>query len=106
MAYLGDAVGIKKNDEKAQHWLSAIKPVIPKQLDAVHFSDGAALLVTSEASLGDLHPRLPDGEEAVLEKFRPNIVVDGEGGAWDEDFWAELTVLPIRVRIVLTVGVL
>jgi uncharacterized protein YcbX len=29
-------------------------------------------------------------------------VVDGEGEAWDEDFWGELTVLPLGVRIVLT----
>lgn len=102
LAYLGDGLGVKKDDEKAQHWLSAIKPIIPTQLNAVNFSDGAALLVTSEASVADLHPRLPDGEEAVLEKFRPNIVVDGEGGAWDEDFWGELTILPLGVRIVLT----
>jgi uncharacterized protein YcbX len=102
LAFLGGGIGIKKTDEKAQQWLSAIKPIIPKQLNTVNFSDGAALLVTSEASLGDLHPRLPDGEDVVLEKFRPNIVVDGEGRAWDEDFWSELTVLPLGARIVLT----
>jgi uncharacterized protein YcbX len=102
LAYLGDGLGIKKDDEKAKHWLSAIKPIIPKQLDAVNFSDGAALLVASEASLADLHFRLPDGEDVVLEKFRPNIVVDGEGCAWDEEFWGELTILPLGVRIVLT----
>ncbi|KAG0650298.1 amidoxime reducing component 2 [Hyphodiscus hymeniophilus] len=102
LAYLGDGLGIEKKDEKAKQWLSTIKPRIPQQLDAVNFSDGAALLVTSEISLADLHPRLPDGEEAVLEKFRPNIVVDGEGTAWEEDFWAELTVRPSGVRIVLT----
>ena len=102
MAYLGDGLGIKRDDEKAHSWLSAMKSVIPTQLNAVNFSDGAALLVSSEASLADLHPRLPDGEEAVLEKFRPNLVLDGEGSAWDEDFWGELTVLPLGVRIVLT----
>ena len=102
LAYLGDGLGIRKNDEKAQQWLSAIKPIIPNQLNSVNFSDGAALLVTSEASLADLHPRLPDGEEAVHEKFRPNIVVDGEGRAWDEDYWGELTISPSSIRIVLT----
>ena len=102
LAYLGDGLGIQMNDEKAQHWLTVMKSTVPKQLGTINFSDGAALLVTSEASLDDLHPRLPDGEEAVLEKFRPSRVVDGEGGAWDEDFWGELTLLPIGVRIVLT----
>jgi hypothetical protein len=101
LAYLGDGLGIKQEDEKAQQWLSAIRPIIPKQLHSVNFSDGAALLVASEASLADLHPRLPDGEFAVLDKFRPNIVVDGEK-AWDEDFWGALTIQPSQVRIVLT----
>ena len=100
LAYTGDGLGIKKQDERTQGWLETMKPIIPRQINAVNFSDGAALLVTSEASLEDLHPRL-GGEPAVLEKFRPNIVVDGLG-AWDEDFWGELTVFPLDVRIVLT----
>jgi uncharacterized protein YcbX len=101
LAYLGDGLGIPRRDEKTQIWMSRIKPIIPKQVDAVNFSDGAALLVTSEDSLADLHPRL-DGEKAVLEKFRPNIVVDGPGVAWDEDFWGELTVTRLGVKLVLT----
>ena len=36
-----------------------------------------------------------------LEKFRPNIVVDGEG-PWDEDFWAELSLPRFGGKIVLT----
>lgn len=101
LAYMGDGIGIKKQDGRTQSWISAIKPIISRQINAVNFSDTAALLVTSEASLEDLHPRLGDGEKAVMEKFRPNIVVDGTG-AWDEDFWGELTVLPLDIRIVLT----
>lgn len=57
LAYLGDGFGIKKDDERAKYWILAMKPIIPKQLDVVNFSDGAALLVASDTSLADLHPR-------------------------------------------------
>ena len=101
LAYTGDALGIKKGDDLEQSWLSSMQAIIPKQIDAVRFSDGAALLIASDASLEDVHTRLPHGEESVLEKFRPNIVVDGEGKAWDEDFWAELTILPLGAKLMV-----
>lgn len=101
LAYMGDGVGIRNLGEETTTWLSAMEQVIPDQVKAVSFSDGAALLVTSEASVVALHPLLPDGEEVVLEKFRPSIVVDGTE-AWDEDFWGELLVQPLDVRLILT----
>jgi uncharacterized protein YcbX len=101
LAYLGDGLGIKLNDEKAQSWISAIKPIIPAPASAISFSDNAALLLTSESSLADLHPQL-GGEKVVLEKFRPNIVVDGEGVAWDEDYWGEVKIVRTGMNIVLT----
>ena len=101
---MGDGVGIKKDDDRTRGWISNIKRVVPEPLlNEVNFSDGAALLVTSESSLADLHPRLEDGAKVVLEKFRPNIVVDGLE-AWDEDFWAELMVSRTGMRIILTVN--
>jgi len=71
------------------------------------FNDVAPYLVTSKASLHDVSKRLPEGEDMDMRRFRSNIVVDGgaaeKGGeeegegevleAWDEDFWAELTVV-------------
>jgi uncharacterized protein YcbX len=101
LAYLDDSLGIKMEDEKAKSWISAIEPMIPKSNAAINFSDGAPLLLVSESSLEDLHPRL-GGEKAVLEKFRPNIVVEGEGKAWDEDFWAEVKIGEMGLTIVLT----
>jgi len=57
------------------------------------FSDVAPLLVASEASLRDVSDRMLGGQPVEMYKFRPNIVVDGEGeDAWAEDFWAELTI--------------
>jgi uncharacterized protein YcbX len=101
LAYLGDSLGIKMEDSKAKSWISAIEPMIPKSDAAINFSDGAPILLVSESSLEDLHPRI-GGEKAVLEKFRPNIVVDGEGEAWDEDFWGEVKIGRMGLTIVLT----
>lgn len=61
------------------------------------FADVAPLMVTSESSLQYVREHLLDGQPVEMYKFRPNIVVDGEGEqAWAEDFWAELAVAPRR----------
>lgn len=49
----------------------------------------AAYLITTEASVKDVSSRLPPGEEMEMRKFRPNLVIDGEG-PYDEDFWGEI----------------
>lgn len=56
------------------------------------FTDAGALLVTSETSLREINEtRLPADSPTSMFKFRPNVVVDGEGEeAWAEDFWGEL----------------
>ncbi|KAH6662513.1 hypothetical protein B0J14DRAFT_450396, partial [Halenospora varia] len=72
-----------------------------KATEDVNFSDTAALLIVSEASLRDLHPRID--EDVVLERFTPNIVVDGdELSEWDEDFWGEILIGEEEERVVLT----
>jgi uncharacterized protein YcbX len=52
------------------------------------FSDAFPLLVTSSASLAELNQRLAAaGHEAVtMQRFRPNIVIDGLTDAHGEDF--------------------
>lgn len=55
----------------------------------VNLSDGFSFLLTSEASLLDLH-RQADNElvRVPMDRFRPNIVVGGEDlPAWEEDTW-------------------
>lgn len=72
---------------------SSINLQPPSETPWLTFTDVAPLLVTSEASLRYVNERMMK-EGAVVEmfKFRPNIVVDGEGeGPWAEDFWAELS---------------
>ncbi|TAQ86457.1 hypothetical protein B7494_g5231 [Chlorociboria aeruginascens] len=53
------------------------------------FSD-CALLIVTVSSLNGIHPRLGT-EKMILQKFRPDIVIDGEE-RWDEDIWEELTI--------------
>lgn len=88
-------------------WLSSLASYIttgapPLASDArtkpwLTFTDVAPLLVTSERSLHDVCERLLDGQAVSMYKFRPNIVVDGEGEEpWAEDFWAELAISPGR----------
>lgn len=98
---------------QASGWLSSLSSYVPNlragapkdERARIAFSDCAPFLVVSEASLRDVHPRLPDGEAVDITKFRPNIIVDAlpsssslsatpteELPAWDEDFWAELTI--------------
>jgi hypothetical protein len=57
------------------------------------FSDGFPLLVTSTASLAELNRRLAAGGHAVvpMQRFRPNIVIDGWPDAHGEDFIDTLT---------------
>lgn len=70
--------------------------------EKITFADTAPYMLTSTRSLDDVSARLPDGEEMDITKFRPNIVVSGAETAWEEDFWAELTVGEENVRLLLT----
>jgi len=73
--------------------LSALSPQTPSPAAReITFSDCAPYLIVSSASLEPLSDRLPDGSEADITKFRPNIVVSGAEEPWEEDFWAELAV--------------
>jgi uncharacterized protein len=64
--------------------------------DRVGFADGYPYLLATETSLAELNRRLP--EPITMERFRPNIVVDGQE-PFAEDDWRRLRVgeLPFRV---------
>lgn len=71
------------------------------------FADVAPYLIVSETSVENVSARLPEGEEMDLTKFRPNIVVSGAEEAFEEDFWAELSIAPKesekgKTRLLLT----
>ena len=56
----------------------------------ITFADCSAYLVVTVESLANVSSRLPDGEAMDVTKFRPNIVLSGSRGAWEEDFWGSL----------------
>lgn len=74
------------------------------------FADGFPLLVTSTASLEELNRRLAaSGHDAVtMQRFRPNIVLDGVDDAHAEDFIDTLTVEspdgPVTIKLVKPCG--
>ncbi len=70
------------------------------------FADGFPLLVASTASLDELNRRLAAAGDAPvsLQRFRPNLVLDGLDNAHDEDFIDELLITtddgPVRLKLV------
>lgn len=82
-----------------------------KQIESrTAFADGFPLLVTSTASLNELNRRLVDaGHDAVpMQRFRPNIVIDGLDDAHGEDFIDTLTIEsadgPVVLKLVKPCG--
>ncbi|RJE19274.1 MOSC domain protein [Aspergillus sclerotialis] len=74
--------------------------------ERITFADCAAYLVVSETSLHNVSARIAGDEEMDITKFRPNIVIAGAETAFEEDFWAELTVGKNQVRLLLTANCL
>lgn len=64
--------------------------------DLVGFADGYPYLLATEASLAELNRRLP--EPITMERFRPNIVVDG-AAPFAEDGWQSVRVGALGFRI-------
>jgi hypothetical protein len=64
--------------------------------DHVAFSDGFPVLLTSSASLEALNTALP--EPITMNRFRPNIVVDGST-PWAEDRWRRIRIGTVVFRV-------
>lgn len=58
--------------------------------DGLSFADCAAFLVINWDSHLEAQGRC--GTDIDVEKFRPNIVVEGAEGAWVEDYWGEIAI--------------
>jgi uncharacterized protein YcbX len=90
--FLGQPLRLARFDPDALRWASAQwTGEIPSR---TAFADGFPLLVTSTASLAELNRRLAAaGHDVVpMQRFRPNIVIDGLDDAHGEDFIDTLTV--------------
>lgn len=93
-------------DDTWGSWLSRMTKAVPASLgsmwsqrsqtagveEGITFADMAPYLVVTEESLRDVSARLPEGVEMDVTKFRPNIVLSGSAGPWEEDFWGGLTI--------------
>jgi hypothetical protein len=116
------AVAIDQGDAIA-HWLASVlqlaspqacrlvrqSPQYPRPIDpnyrlqdndSVSFSDGFPLLLTNNASLGQLNHKLaeiyPDHTvEIPMDRFRPNVVIDGDR-SFAEDDWLEIAIGEVR----------
>ena len=66
--------------------------------DQVSLADGYPILVANQKSLDDLNSRLDIPVE--MGRFRPNIVVDGDLEAFEEDHWTHLENDAISWRVV------
>jgi hypothetical protein len=68
-------------------------------LDApVNFPDGFPILVCNAASLDDLTARLPQPAALPMDRFRPNVVLEGLA-AWAEDQVGELQTEAVTLRL-------
>lgn len=61
----------------------------------VSFADGYPVLLVTQASLDELNRRLP--EPVPMERFRPNVVVEGGCAPHAEDRWRRIRVGEIRL---------
>lgn len=105
---------LQKEQSHSSSWIPSIAnrivntlgvgPISPRVDEGyeIGFADCAPLLIVSTKSLENVADRLlPDGK-LDLTKFRPNIVLSGASKAFDEDFWAELTLATSGAKLNLT----
>jgi hypothetical protein len=71
----------------------------PEASNQVGFADGSSMLLATEPSLAQLNSEMD--EPVPMNRFRPNIVVDGEGLApYDEDFWTQIRIGALAAFVV------
>jgi uncharacterized protein len=71
----------------------------PEASNRVGFADSNPILLATEPSLARLNTELE--EPVPMNRFRPNIVVDGAGlAAYDEDYWLEVRIGALSAFVV------
>jgi uncharacterized protein YcbX len=111
-----DTVAAQDCGDNAASWLSAaldlpcrlahladtgarkLKPAVAVNgSESVSFADGFPVLLTSEASLGDLNARL--AQTVPMTRFRTNLVIAG-APPWAEDGWRRMRIGGAVFRVV------
>ena len=106
--FLGEPLRVARFDPdqrrlSARSWTGAIEAENA-------FADAFPLLVASNASLAEVNLRLHDRGHApvAMERFRPNLVLDGLAAAHDEDHLDEIEFDaeggPVRIKLVKPCG--
>jgi uncharacterized protein YcbX len=71
----------------------------PGASNQVGFADGSSMLLATEPSLAQLNAQMD--APVPMNRFRPNIVVDGEGlAAYDEDRWTQVRIGALMAFVV------
>lgn len=116
-AWLSQALGVScvlvKVDVQAQRpakvdWVDRWREAHPEFAEdfagdhVFGFADGFPLLIANQASLDDLNARLiAKGQSPVpMDRFRPNIVIEGAWEAFDEDVTALVSIGDVRLALV------
>jgi uncharacterized protein YcbX len=78
-----------------------VDPTYASADDRAAFCDAFPLLLLSRESLGDLNARLEARgvAPAVVERFRPNVVVDGTAGPFAEDGWRDVRIGEVALAV-------
>ncbi len=93
--FLGRSVSLVSMNPGAHR---AVDPEFAQPEDEVGFADGFPLLVTTTASLKELNSHLRIAVE--MDRFRPNLVVDGPLSPFAEDGWKRLRIGDLELELV------
>jgi hypothetical protein len=98
--YLGVPVRLVYLDDPTRR---PVNPAYSQPTDRVSFADGYPLLLTSEASLAQLNEWIAAGPLAdegplPMMRFRPSVVIAGDGPAFDEDAWQVIRIGSVVYR--------
>ena len=95
--WFGEQLGIECSLVRMpEQTLRQVNPEYGKPDDVVSFADGYPVLLATMESLADLNTRLE--QPVPMNRFRPNLVVEGAPCPWAEDDWRTLVVGGISFR--------